>query len=227
MSLATTIPADGFWAATWPAGTTGSNASVLVPTVSPALTIAWSADDSSLPFRSGTGTVPTGLGVGGGIDVEFVATAVISGSTIAGNAAIGGAGGAGADGGDGLGGGIAIGINAALSPTFPDGSTVQITNSTVALNRAAGGAGGAGANGGDGHGGGLFIFGRPDAVSSATLAGSHVEFNAAAGGRRGTGGADGQGVGGGVYNDGGTFNVDLTTVVQHNHASTSNDDVFP
>src|SRR5438876_456902 len=48
----------GFWAATWPAGTTGSNASVLVPTVSPALTIAWSADDSSLPFRSGTGTVP-------------------------------------------------------------------------------------------------------------------------------------------------------------------------
>jgi hypothetical protein len=33
-------------------------------------------------------------------------------------------------------------------------------------------------------------------------------------------------VGGGVYNLG-TFLFDLATVIHHNHASTSNDDIYP
>jgi hypothetical protein len=33
-------------------------------------------------------------------------------------------------------------------------------------------------------------------------------------------------VGSGVYNLG-TFTVDITTVIAHNHASTSKDDLFP
>jgi hypothetical protein len=37
--------------------------------------------------------------------------------------------------------------------------------------------------------------------------------------------SDGQGIGGGVYNLG-TFTFDVTTVIAHNHASTSNDDIF-
>jgi hypothetical protein len=37
---------------------------------------------------------------------------------------------------------------------------------------------------------------------------------------------DGPEIGGGVYNLG-TFTVDVFTVIAHNHASTSNDDIFP
>jgi len=46
------------------------------------------------------------------------------------------------------------------------------------------------------------------------------------GGAGGAGGSDGQGVGGGVYNLG-TFTSDPFTVIAANHASTSNDDIFP
>ena len=38
--------------------------------------------------------------------------------------------------------------------------------------------------------------------------------------------ADGLGVGGGVYNLG-TFTFDMATRIKKNHASTSNDDIFP
>jgi hypothetical protein len=40
------------------------------------------------------------------------------------------------------------------------------------------------------------------------------------------GGTDGQGVGGGLYSLG-TFTFDISTVIAKNHASTSNDDIFP
>jgi hypothetical protein len=41
------------------------------------------------------------------------------------------------------------------------------------------------------------------------------------------GGSDGQGVGGGMYiAAGGDACIDLATIIMHNHASTSNDDVF-
>jgi hypothetical protein len=41
-------------------------------------------------------------------------------------------------------------------------------------------------------------------------------------------GSDGQGLGGGVYVlSGGVFNFDITDVVKKNHASTSNDDIYP
>ena len=43
---------------------------------------------------------------------------------------------------------------------------------------------------------------------------------------RGSGGSDGNGVGGGVYNLG-VFTADIATAIHHNHASTSNDDIFP
>lgn len=40
------------------------------------------------------------------------------------------------------------------------------------------------------------------------------------------GGSGGLGIGGGVYNLG-VFTFDLFTVINENHASTSNDDIFP
>jgi hypothetical protein len=40
------------------------------------------------------------------------------------------------------------------------------------------------------------------------------------------GDSQGQGIGGGVYNLG-KLSRDVATVIKHNHASTSNDDIFP
>jgi hypothetical protein len=88
-------------------------------------------------------------------------------------------------------------------------------------NTAQGGAGASGGNGGNGFGGGLFI----DAGASDTVLSSVITNNQADGGAAGTGGSAGQGIGGGVYNLG-TFDLDAASVIHHNHASTSNDDVF-
>jgi len=81
--------------------------------------------------------------------------------------------------------------------------------------------GGEAENGGNGLGGGIY----EDAHSTLTLKGVTVEHNRAIGGEGDDGGNDGQGIGGGVYNLG-TFTYDATTVIKHNHASTSNDDIF-
>ena len=51
-------------------------------------------------------------------------------------------------------------------------------------------------------------------------------MNSADGGAGSGGGSTGLGVGGGVY-DLGAFAADVFTVIKGNHASTSNDDVFP
>ena len=63
------------------------------------------------------------------------------------------------------------------------------------------------------------------AGSGATVSDGRIEFNSALGGDGGAGGSDGRGVGG-VYNLE-AFSADAATVIAHNHASTSNDDIFP
>jgi hypothetical protein len=116
-----------------------------------------------------------------------------------------------------MGGGIGVGFYALLGIT--DSSVLTLTDSTLEHNVARGGEGG---NGGDGLGGGLAV----GVGSSATAGNSTITHNSAAGGEAGAGGSDGQGVGGGVYRLG-AFTPDALTVVKHNHASTSNDDIGP
>jgi hypothetical protein len=168
----------------------------------------------------GTSTVPAGLAAGGGIDNSFTSTASVVGSTLLGNLAVGGAGGAGANGGNAWGGGISVGINVLLG--FTDASSLTLTDCTLTDNQAVGGNGGREGIGGDGLGGGLAIV----AGSSATVSDSRIEHNSALGGHKGQGGVDGHGIGGGVYNLG-AFTFDMATAIRKNHASTSNDNIFP
>jgi hypothetical protein len=99
---------------------------------------------------------------------------------------------------------------------------VSLSGSTISHNRALGGDGGPGGNGGNGFGGGAFIgTGASLSVTAGTITRNHAN-----GGSGNDGGSDGQGIGGGVYNLG-TFAFDVTTVIKKNHASTSNDDLFP
>jgi hypothetical protein len=54
-----------------------------------------------------------------------------------------------------------------------------------------------------------------------------ITDNQASGGAAGAGRNAGQGVGGGLYFvPGGIACLDVVTIVRHNHASTSNDDLF-
>jgi hypothetical protein len=166
-----------------------------------------------------------GYGFGGGIDVSNDhAIATIGGSMVTGNRAIGGAGGPGANGGNGLGGGIGVGqtsLQGSAAANGPDGSQLSLSNSLVSNNEARGGAGGTLANGGNGFGGGLVV----TATCSATVVNSSIKANLAQGGAQGSGGLVGQGKGGGVYYLG-TFFFSSTDI-DNNHASTSNDDIFP
>jgi hypothetical protein len=164
-----------------------------------------------------------GNGQGGGIRA-LLGTINVSHSLLSGNQALGGKGGAagagssaGGNGGNGQGGGLltAFGVSAVFSDT------------ALFLNQATGGAGAAGGNGGNGLGGGIFNggpspFGTPD----LSLLDCLVALNQADAGAAGAGGSAGQGVGGGVYNLG-TLSFDLATVIALNHASTSNNDIFP
>ena len=144
----------------------------------------------------------------------------VSHSVFVGNQATGGAGGdegsgglLGGNGGAGQGGGL-INVN---------GSIGTISDSTFVLNTAGGGAGGLGGNGGNGLGGGVFN----DGTSSVTFQRSRIVNNDATGGAAGIGGDDSQGVGGGLYlTPGGVACADLLTVIKHNRASTSDDDLF-
>lgn len=155
------------------------------------------------------------LGVGGGIFLfNFVGgvTADISGCRISHNEAIGGPG------SDGLGGGVAVG---SLGAPFGGPGTTMIRDTLIDHNRALGGDGSAGGGGGNGLGGGVYA----DASSTLAVARSAIVFNKARGGD-GNGGTDGAGIGGGVYNLG-ALSLDSCTVIRWNHASTSNDDVYP
>jgi hypothetical protein len=181
------------------------------------------SDNGAFAGPAGAGTAvtgPAGIGFGGGIDTTGTSTTTLVGCTIAHNLAQGSAGSTGNNGGTGMGGGLGVGGLALLGSV--DNSQLTVTDCTVVHNQAVGGVGGTGANGGDGLGGGLAI----TTGSSATLNDSSVEHNDALGGAAGAGGSDGHGVRGGVYNLG-TFSFDAASVIKHNHASTSNDDIGP
>jgi uncharacterized protein (TIGR03118 family) len=159
-----------------------------------------------------------GSGQGGGLRTSLTDWDV-SNSLFLGNQAVGGTGGSlGGNGGAGQGGAL-INFNGAIG---------TVSDSVLLFNEAEGGAGGLGGNGGDGQGGGAFN-GTPAAngtASSLTFQRSAIAFNEAEGGAAGIGGLAGQGVGGGVYNLG-AFSFDVFTIIKRNHASTSNDDIFP
>jgi hypothetical protein len=82
-----------------------------------------------------------------------------------------------------------------------------VTNSRLTHNEAEGDGGGAGLGGGADN----------DATSTLTLTNSRVTHNRANGS---------PGIGGGIYNLG-KLNLDALSVVKHNHASTSGDDIGP
>ena len=165
------------------------------------------------------GTGPTGGAARGGAIVNLNrGILTVTDSLLLGNEAVGGAGTVG-NGGNGLGGGIQVGFYN-LVGLLTDNSVLTITDSSLEHNTARGGEGG---NGGNGLGGGLGI----QAGSSATVSHGSITHNKALGGEEGAGGSDGHGVGGGVYNYHGTFAFDVFTNISDNHASTSNDNIFP
>jgi hypothetical protein len=107
-----------------------------------------------------------------------------------------------------------------------DGSSVSLGESLIADNLAIGGAGGIGGNGGGGFGGGIFVGATEGSITpSLTVHDSTITANRADGGAGGAGGSTGLGVGGGVYNLGDFSAVD--SVIEGNHAMTSDDNVFP
>ena len=98
-------------------------------------------------------------------------------------------------------------------------ATVTIANCTITGNEAGGGGGG---NGGNGFGGGIYL----NNGATVSVPNSTSTNYKAVGGAVSGGGTKGLGEGVGVYNFG-TFSFDVFTVIAHNHASTSNDDIFP
>jgi hypothetical protein len=160
---------------------------------------------------SGTGGIVfVGVGAGGALDNEFGDGLSLSGCTLDHNQAIGGDSNTGS-GGDGWGGGL-----------IAFAGTVTMSNTTLDHNEAKGGDGLGGGNGGNGYGGGIYLA----SGASVSLAACTVTNNQALGGKGIGGGADGQGIGGGVY-DLGSFTYDLATIIANNHASTSNNDIYP
>ena len=159
-----------------------------------------------------------GVGTGGGIVASGVTSqgvpvhATIMNCWVEHNTALGGLGGSGGDGGEGVGGGLG-----SIS-----GATLTVISTTVDLNDARGGEGGTGGNGGNGLGGGFY----ENATGTLTLEGATVSFNLALGGEAEDGGSGGQGIGGGVYRLG-IFTFDSATVIAKNHATTSNDNIWP
>ena len=210
----------------------GPSATLTVSNSTFADNLALGGDGNS---ASGAGLF-VGTGLGGAIANDFGGSATIATSLLTGNRAQGG------DGGDGLGGGVAnflggavrvsggmfahnrarggVGgngsggglLNGALNDDVSPGnffgpSSATLSDVTVADNLALGGPGGAGL------GGGLFV-GPADTL---TLTGSRVKKNHANGH---------PGIGGGIYSLG-TFTFDAATDISGNHASTSNDNIFP
>jgi hypothetical protein len=93
-------------------------------------------------------------------------------------------------------------------------------------NRAAGGTGAGRAAAAAGLGEGIFIDGPSPSVRRTHAPRLPGRTQRGRRRRAGEGGGDGQGIGGGVYNLG-TFDFDAATLVALNHASDSNDDLFP
>jgi hypothetical protein len=180
-------------------------------------------DNQAVGGSGNAGGLIVGTGVGGGIANDRGCTATVTDCTFTGNQAIGGAGAAGVGGADGLGGALANVL----------GSTLTVSGCLLTGNEAVGGAGGPGADGGNGLGGGIYNDSpstfplNAGTVSTLTVTGSTLTGNRATGGVAGSGGSAGQGVGGGAYlAAGGIACEDAVTVIAHNLASTSNDDLF-
>jgi hypothetical protein len=198
--------------------------------------------------NTGSGSVVAfiGTGLGGAVWNDEGSTATISASTLTHNQASGGAqntasgagtlfAGTGAGGAvfNDLGNVLLLSVGGNVGPTV-----LTITNSVLDHNEADGGGGGLGgaianlfdaattidgssldhnqANGKDG-GAGLSGGAYNDATSSLSLTKSLVTHNLATGS---------PGIGGGIYTLG-VFTSDASTVIKHNHASTSGDDVGP
>ena len=153
----------------------------------------------------------------GGIDLAFGSSVTVSNTTLIDNQAIGGAGGAGATGGDGVGGGINVGtgvIYGVPGQLFSDSDRQHFVG-----NQAVGGAGGSGSNGGNGLGGGLSVL----AGSSASVSTSLIVANLA----RAGGGHRRQWAGwAAAATTLGAF-ADVLTVIEGNHASTTDDNFGP
>jgi hypothetical protein len=169
----------------------------------------------------GGGALFANLGAGGGVFNYLgnynssgygpldASALTFSNGLLAGNQALGGPGTPTSAGGDGWGGGLADLLS----------STTMATDAVVFGNLARGGDG---ETGGDGLGGGFYN----DATSTLALQHGLVVGNFALGGKGSSAGNDGEGIGGGVYNLG-AFTFDALTLIKGNHASSSNDNVFP
>jgi len=196
-----------------------------------------------------------GSAAGGAIDIELTSSADLTGCALSSNSAKGGAGASGGSGGFALGGGIGLSLLALLQPRFAESdSSLILSDSLLSKNQALGGAGESGGEGGNALGGGIGVAGNDTASvtgsvlntnyatggggavggnglgggfyldfdTSADVESSSIAGNQALGGQGNTG----QGIGGGVYFLG-TFTADSTTSIRGNHASTSNNDVYP
>jgi hypothetical protein len=155
-----------------------------------------------------------GNGQGGAVRA-LLGTIGLTHCNLMGNEAVGGVGGAastgvGGSGGSGQGGAFLSAL----------GGTADLSNCQIMSNLAVGGAGVGGGSGGNGLGGAIFIAGTsPFGTPKLTLEDSQVQHNEA------DGAAGGVGIGGGVFNVG-VFSFDASTVINNNHASTSNDNIF-
>jgi hypothetical protein len=181
----------------------------------------------------GGGPYGGGAAAGGGIYSSGSLT-LEGGTTVRNNLALGANGlPGGYSGGSGLGGGVYVASGPAT-----------LANVSLTSNTAQGGNGGQGyasgwerykvpgfgGSGGGGLGGGLYVAG-----GAVTLTGITISSNTAQGGNGGKGsaaaynGQDGVGKGGGLYIASlATVGLDAFTVahINHNHASTSNDDIY-
>jgi hypothetical protein len=204
----------------------GGGLAVHGPAASLILSDSFFSHNAAIGGAGGSGAAG-GDGFGGGLSVDRFSTATITDIAVAFNQAAGGDGGAGANGGNGWGGGIAVGGRTVYVAGASDNSSVTLSGSTISNNVAVGGNGGLGGNGGNGSGGGVFV-GATIGTNTPSLdvSGSSITNNHAMGGAGTGGGAFGLGVGGGVYNLG-SFTFDVFTDITGNHASTSNDDIFP
>ena len=153
---------------------------------------------------------------GGGIGVAYQGTVVtISKCAVKQNLAVGGQAGLGGNGGSAAGGGISNGAT---------GKVLTITDTIIDSNQALGGkadSSGTASSGGDGLGGGL----STDPQSNTSVTGSKIIGNSVSGGKGTHGGSDGKGIGGGIYHLG-TLTVNQSNVTD-NHATTSNDNIYP
>ena len=154
-----------------------------------------------------------GEGEGGGLTSTAGAILTVINTTVAHNLAQGGEGKDGGYGGSGLGGGLydSFNVTTAPPPGSPDTQLILLQGTIVSYNLAQGGE--AEGSGRGGH--------NCDGETEEDGRDGHDYGSKAEGGSK-----DGLGIGGGVYHLG-TYSAESTTVIKKNHASTSNDNIYP